>query len=196
MKLEADIITTLKILDTFFRSKGIKYALIGAQVPRLLITFPVLDEHRPTRDIDVTLQLEDWSDYDKIKKELMKIGFQEDKFELRFIYEKTILDIVPYLQNEIKSGILHLPHSETSMNLSGFDTTIPFNINYEARGAYLLGIDLKEYLTANERKSVSVFFDYFHDEYSAFLQKLAQYDRQKRKELLLMFTCFNRGIQS
>lgn len=261
MKLEPDIIKALKILDRYFRAKGIKYVLIGAQVPKLLITSLVSDEHRPTRDVDVTLQLEEWSDYKNVKNELLVKGFREGKFELRFIYEETLLDIVPYLQKEMKSGVLHLPHSENSMNLSGFDrlftnavlidietdfripvvplhlfvftkmlafldrgvsqnitkdlediifvlenyetqserrfdTTIPSDIDYKARGAYLLGYDLKQYLTANERKTVSAFFNYFEDEYSAFLQKLSQYDQWKRKELFLMFTCFQKGIQS
>ena len=67
MKLDPDAISVLKILDKFFRERGLNYVLIGALVPKILITSPVLGDHRPTSDIDLTLYMNAWSDFEKLR---------------------------------------------------------------------------------------------------------------------------------
>ena len=262
MKLEPELIATLKILDKYFRKKGISYALIGAQVPRILINFPVMSEHRPTRDIDITLQSNSWRDFEIIKQELIDLGFKEDRFELRFIFQGTVLDIVPYLNSEVKDGILTLPGSGYTLNVFGFDrllqnsklieiqpglnipivplhillftkilafldrginqnitkdiediififqnyetlemserrfdATIPAEINYEDRGAFLLGIDLKQYLQKEEQGFVVSFLEHFQDEFSTVIQKISKYDFGKSKEIFHMFLAFKKGLE-
>lgn len=261
MKLDSNIISVMKVLDKFFRERGLNYVLIGAQVPKILITSPVLDEHRPTNDIDLTLYMNIWSDFEKLKNDLEKIGFAEDHFELRFVYEKTILELVPYLANEIEDGILTLPQSGNKLNMYGFDrlfknyvyeeveegfkvpvvplhifvytkvlafldrgiskdvtkdvediifvmqnyetenqnerrfdTDIPQTINYEFRGAYLLGNDLADYLEEKESGMVDSFLDHFKNEYSPFIQRIGKFNSTRNKEILSLFDSFKIGF--
>lgn len=262
MKLEPELISTLKILDHYFREKGINYALIGAQVPRILIDLPVLSGHRPTQDIDIALKSNSWNDFEQIKKDLSNFGIKEAPYELRFFYRDTIIDIIPYLENEIKNGLLKLPGSENSLNVYGFDrllknsirkeiqpgfnisivplhlliftkilafldrginqnvlkdiedmififenyetletserrfdAIISVDINYEDRGAFLIGYDLKHYLKGKEQAFVVSFLEHFQDEYSPFIQKIAHYDSDKSKEILSLFEYFRKGFE-
>ncbi len=121
MKLDPASISVLKILAEYFRSKGITFVLIGAQVPRLLITAAVAEEHRPTMDVDISLQMQSWADFAVVKRELLEMGFKEDRFELRFLYENSKMDIVPYLEKEMNKGILTLPKTENQLNVTGYD---------------------------------------------------------------------------
>ncbi len=261
MKLEPGLILVLEILDKYFRKKGINYALIGAQVPCLLIDVPVLSEHRPTLDIDITLQSSSWSDFEIIKQGLLDLGFKEDRFELRFLFQDTFLDIVPYLENEVKNNILKLPHSGNMINVLGydrllknsiikevqpglnipvvplhlllftkmlafldrgldrniikdiidiififqnyktldmserrFDNSIPRKMNYEDRGAYLIGIDLKLYLQDKEQEYVISFLEHFQDEFSTVIQKISKYETGKSKEIYNLFDSFRKGF--
>ncbi|MBC8382791.1 MAG: nucleotidyl transferase AbiEii/AbiGii toxin family protein [Candidatus Cloacimonetes bacterium] len=263
MKLEPELIATLKILDKYFLKKGINYTLIGAQVPRILINFPVMSEHRPTQDIDITLRSNSWKDFEIIKQELFDLGFKEDRFELRFIFQDTVLDIVPYLNSEVKNGILTLPGSGNTLNVIGFDRllensikieiqpdlhipvvplhillftkilafldrginrnitkdiedilfifqnyeslemserrfdiTIPLEMNYEDRGAFLLGTDLKQYLQKEEQGFVVSFLEHFKDEFSTVIQKISKYNSGKSKEIFHMFNAFRNGFGS
>jgi len=261
MKLEPELISTLKVLDNYFNEKGINYALIGAQVPRILIDLPVASEHRPTQDIDITLQSYSWKDFEEIKQELFNLGFKEDRFELRFIFQDTILDIVPYLNSEVNNGILTLPGSGNTLNVFGFDrllensikieiqpnlhipvvplhillftkilafldrglnrnitkdiediififqnyeslemserrfdATIPLEVNYEDRGAFLLGVDLKQYLQKEEQEFVVSFLEHFQDEFSTIIQKISKYDTAKSREIINLFDSFRKGF--
>ena len=261
MKLEPELIATLKILDKYFREKGINYTLIGAQVPHILIDFPVALEHRPTRDIDITLKSYSWKDFDIIKKELIDLGFKEDRFELRFIFKDTILDIIPYIKSEVCNGILTIPGSGNTINVFGFDrllentkkieiqpdlhipviplhillftkilafldrginrnitkdiediififqnyeslqisdrrfdATIPLEMNYEDRGAFLLGVDLKQYLEKEEQEFVVTFLEHLNDEFSTFIQKISKFDTAKSKEIVSLFDSFRKGF--
>ena len=263
MKLELGLISVLKILDKYFQKKGITYALIGAQVPRILIDLPVLSEHRPTKDIDIAIKSYSWNDFEQIKKELSNFGFKESTNELRFFYQDTIIDIIPYLENEITNGLLKFPGSENILNVYGFDrllknsirkeiqpglnisivplhlliftkilafldrginrnvmkdiediififqnyetfkiserrfdATISTDINYEDRGAYLIGYDLKHYLKDKEQEFVISFLEHFQDEYSPFIQRLTHYDSDKSKEILSLFDAFRKGFES
>ncbi|MBC8525423.1 MAG: hypothetical protein H8D22_00930 [Candidatus Cloacimonetes bacterium] len=262
MKLAPGLISILKILDKYFQKKGISYALIGAQVPRILIDLPILSEHRPTKDIDIAIKSYSWNDFEQIKKELINLGFKEDHYELRFFYQDTIIDIIPYLENEITNGLLKLPGSENTLNVYGFDrllknsirkeiqpglkisivplhlliftkilafldrginhnvlkdiedmififqnyetleiserrfdATISLDINYEDRGAFLIGYDLKHYLKDKEQEFVVSFLEHFHDEYSPFIQRLTHYDSDKSKEILSLFESFRKGFE-
>jgi Uncharacterized protein conserved in bacteria len=263
MKLEPELIATLTVLDNYFQEKGINYTLIGAQVPRILIDFPVASDHRPTQDIDITLQSQSWKDFEEIKKELIDLGFKEDRFELRFLFQGTVLDIVPYLISEVKDGLLTLPGSGYILNVFGFDrllenskrieilpglsipivplhillftkilafldrginqnitkdiedilfifqnyesleinerrfdVTIPMEIDYEDRGAFLLGIDLKQYLQKEEQGFIVSFLEHFQDEFSTVIQKISKYDSGKSKEIYHMFDAFGKGFGS
>lgn len=262
MKLDPEAISVLKILDEYFRKRGLQYVLIGAQVPKILISSPVLDDHRPTLDVDITFKLENWSDFNKLKQDLHDLEFTEDRFELRFKHGTILFDFLPYISNEVKDGFLILPQSDRQLNLHGFerlfkhqlfeeietgfrvpvvplqifvytkilafldrgisqnvtkdlediifvlqnyetedlslrrfDTDIPQKINFENRGAYLLGIDLKQYLKENEQNFVEKFSKHFKDKYSPYIQKIAGFESNRSEEILVLFESFFRGLE-
>lgn len=264
MKLEQELIEVLKIINFFFSKNDINYALIGAQVPRILIKFPVSTNIRPTKDIDLLISTNSWDEFQQLKKKLSKIGFkEEDNNELRFHYKDTIIDIIPYIKDELDNGVLKLPDSGNKINVYGFDRlldnaikenisrdlSIPIiplhlsvytkilafldrgiernitmdiediiyifqnyeslevserrfeietdgTIDFELLGAYLIGIDLKEYLTDVEKQFVHTFLKHFTDEYSYPIQRIIPYDSNKRIEIFNLFNSFRKGFYS
>ena len=123
MKLEKELIETLRILDSYFQKKNIKYVLIGAQVPNILICFENSQVSRPTKDIDLALKCDDWEDYTELINDLIKLEFykKSNEPEHRLFFKRTMIDLIPYVEKYIKDGYLTFPESKNIINVQGFD---------------------------------------------------------------------------
>jgi len=75
MKLEKELVDTLRILDEYFKKHDIKYVLIGAQVPKILLSLDRNPDSRPTKDIDLALEFDSWDDYSKVITDLIELCF-------------------------------------------------------------------------------------------------------------------------
>lgn len=74
-------------------------------------------------DIDFGVEIKDWGSYVKIEKGLIESGqFKQSKEKQRFIFEDTIIDIIPFgdISND-KNQISWPPDYSVIMSVSGFE---------------------------------------------------------------------------
>ncbi|MBU0713397.1 hypothetical protein KJ762_15000 [bacterium] len=127
MTMDKDIIRLLRVLFSYFEKKGYRYALIGANVPLILIDQKEANGKgygiRPTYDVDLTVEIEDWDDYQRLKQDLMKLGLvQKDRQpDHRFFMDDLIVDILPYGEAIAKDGVIEWPGTGDRMNVIGFE---------------------------------------------------------------------------
>jgi len=134
MILGEDIIALFRLMASYFNQKGYRYALIGANVPLILIDWKESDNKgygiRPTRDVDFSVEVEDWEDYQGLKKDLLGLGLvQKDRQpDHRFFMDDLIVDILPYGEAIVKDGIIEWPGTGDRMNVTGFDKLFKYVI--------------------------------------------------------------------
>lgn len=124
MILEKDLVNTLKILDSFFKNKNITYIMIGAQVPKILFSLDKSEEeYRPTKDLDLSIKCCVWDDYYSLIEDLKKLGFAQKKNgpEHTLSYKNTIIDLIPYPENNIENDHITFPKTQNVLNMKGFD---------------------------------------------------------------------------
>ncbi len=127
MDLKPEIGQVIKILDDYFKKNNISFVLIGALVPLFMIDFKEKNGVgygiRPTYDIDYSALVNSWSEYRRIKQELIARGFKAKKSEPehRLFFNDVAVDIIPYGDNLLEHNILVWPKSGHQMNMVGFD---------------------------------------------------------------------------
>lgn len=127
MKLEPEIIQAIKKLNEYFEKRNIPYILIGAMVPFFLIDLKEKNSSgygiRPTIDLDYSIKVESWKDYEQIKQDLIANGFEqhEGEPEHRLYLGNVPVDLIPYGENILENDILIWKHSGNRMNLASFD---------------------------------------------------------------------------
>jgi predicted nucleotidyltransferase len=81
MNLDRKKMDVLQELDEILGSMGVKYVLIGALIPEILIDMKEEDGKgygiRTTNDIDITVKIRDWQEFHQLKERLIADGFQE-----------------------------------------------------------------------------------------------------------------------
>lgn len=106
-------------------SKNIKFFIVGATARDLILYHGYgIEAGRATRDIDLAVQVQDWGEFEELKKGVVETGhFAETKMVQRILYRQSIpIDIVPF--GEIKgrdSSIGWPPSHEVKMNILGFE---------------------------------------------------------------------------
>jgi len=265
MIMEKNVISMLRLLSDYFNDKGYQYALIGANVPLILIELKQPNGKgfgiEPTKDVDFSVIVDNWDDYRNLKSDLLELGLiqKEHEPEHRFFLNNLMVDIIPYNPAIVKDGYIEWPGSGLSMNMTGFDIlfrntqeetlaedlkipVIPLSllvftkmiayldrrkikdlqdilyvlehyeeasiserrfdvlpakgINYETSGAFLLGQDLKPFLTENELTIVREFLNLFKDEYTEVVQILARASRKNVDEIIELIRAFTRGLKN
>ncbi len=125
MKLEENLINTILKLSSFFQERDIPFIIIGALVPTVLIDFkqknPSSYGSRTTRDVDCAVRINNWSEYNRLKQDMLANGFEERNGipEHRLFFRETPVDIIPcggFIQNDM----LYWPKSNHRMKMSGF----------------------------------------------------------------------------
>lgn len=86
-------------LDAQFKNVPFEFAFLGGSILSLLITDPVADAIRVTKDIDVMMNIRTRKDYHRADRLLEELGFKHDTREdapiFRWIYEGVTVDVLP-----------------------------------------------------------------------------------------------------
>ena len=263
MKLEKDLLEALIKLIRFFEEKNIRFVLIGALVPALLIDLKNSENKiygsRETKDIDCSINIDNWEEYDIIIQDLFKIGFKrrESVPEHKFFYGDIAFDIIPFGSNIVQNDLLVWPQSGKQMNLSGFDAMFQFarskkitkdisvpiiplplsvfskilayldrednrdledifyilehyeevevserrfdivgieGISYDNSGAFLIGQDLKKYVSISSLKHVHTFLNSFDDIYEPIVQRTSRLTNKDPDMVLELISAFKQGL--
>ncbi|MBU3952805.1 MAG: nucleotidyl transferase AbiEii/AbiGii toxin family protein [Proteobacteria bacterium] len=103
---------------------GIKFFVVGATARDFVLTCLYgVKAPRMTLDIDFGVEIKDWGSYVKIEKGLIESGqFKQSKEKQRFVFEDTIIDIIPFgdISNN-KNQISWPPDYSVIMSVSGFE---------------------------------------------------------------------------
>jgi len=114
----------LKQLIRYFDSINTPFYIIGATARDIIMSVYGEKSGRATYDLDIAIAIPDWSLYEKIENDLIKIdGFTKDnKQKQRFLYSGIFhLDIVPFgsIMNESDRIFWH-PDKSIAMSVLGF----------------------------------------------------------------------------
>lgn len=89
-----------KILDTVFRKRGVNYYLIGANARDVAFYRVGEKPKRATADIDFAVMVPDHEQFDAVKEELKKNGFEKSQgnmpYSLFHAESKTTIDLLPF----------------------------------------------------------------------------------------------------
>ncbi|MBW8201644.1 hypothetical protein [Flagellimonas abyssi] len=89
-----------KILDTVFRANGIDYYLIGANARDVAFYKVGEKPKRATADIDFAVMVPNHEQFDAVKEELKKHGFEKSQgnmpYSLFHAESKTTIDLLPF----------------------------------------------------------------------------------------------------
>lgn len=103
---------------------GIKFFIVGATARDFVLDCLYgVKAPRMTMDIDFGVEIKDWESYVKIETELLKTGrFKRSKARQRFMFEDTIIDIIPFGDiSDNKNQISWPPEYSMMMSVSGFE---------------------------------------------------------------------------
>ena len=117
--LDPSLLETLTALIDGLEQAKVRYCLIGALVPELLLKTP---PPRQTNDADVVVQVETLEDFEHVKNvlELQPYGFTRTRGPFRMERGVGRVDVLPYSETLAPDGLLRIPPS-TPYNMLGFD---------------------------------------------------------------------------
>ncbi|MBN2031351.1 hypothetical protein JW824_14045 [bacterium] len=87
-------------------------------------------------------------------------------------------------------------YEEIEISEKRFDVSAEKNLDYDTAGAYLLGCDLRNLLSADDQKNMKPFFDIFLDPESTYVLESARLTSQKTDEIINLVTAFKRGLRN
>lgn len=117
--LDPSLLETVTALIDGLEHAKVRYCLIGALVPELLLKTP---PPRRTNDADAVVQVETLDDFERVKSvlELKQYGFTRTRGPFRMERGAGKVDVLPYSETLAPNGVLRLPPS-TPYNMLGFD---------------------------------------------------------------------------
>lgn len=113
---------SLDVLEKSFQDFGIDYYLIGAFVREVWTDhIKTLPDKRATRDIDFAIYINEYEQYDKLKKHLVeKEDFKEHKEPYRLITpDNNIVDLIPFGGIEQNGEVLIKGHKVVELSVFG-----------------------------------------------------------------------------
>ena len=119
-KIEGDLAAALSLLRDYFVEKRIRFALVGALVPAVLLSSEV--GARETRDADHVIKLTSWAKWEAVIADLVKLGFTRGRGEQehRLYYRTAEIDLIPYGVTKGPEEVLIWRKSGNRMNMTGF----------------------------------------------------------------------------
>lgn len=116
--VDADVLEGLGYLSKLC---GDKFFIVGAAARDILMQHHRINPLRATRDADLAVRTSSWANYEKMRIQLMEIGFQEQRAMYKFGYKTAIFDIIPF--GDILNGKSEIlwPQDGKIMNMIGFD---------------------------------------------------------------------------
>ncbi len=124
-KIDALIIAIFDAIVTVTRANDIRFFLVGATARDLILHHGYgIADRRATVDIDLGVQVSDWTEFGRLKEELLQIsGFESAKETQRLLYQNSIpVDFVPFgdIQGQ-ENEIYWPPDQSTRMRVLGFE---------------------------------------------------------------------------
>jgi predicted nucleotidyltransferase len=118
-RLDPRLIETVAAFVDGLEGAGVRYCLIGALVPELLLQTP---PPRRTNDVDAVVLVETLDDFDRVKHVLEheRYGFRRTSRPFRMERGLGRIDVLPYSTTLAPDGLLHIPPS-APYNMLGFD---------------------------------------------------------------------------
>lgn len=125
-KLDAQSIAIYQAVDHADKKLNIPYVVVGAAARDLVLHYGYGARlQRATQDIDIAVQVNDWQAFEKLRTELLTMGFQQDKIQHRLKYKNMIIDLLPC--GAIEDGNANIawpPDGAVVMNMLGFHEAI------------------------------------------------------------------------
>ncbi|MCR4376412.1 MAG: hypothetical protein NUW22_16350 [Acidobacteria bacterium] len=117
--LDPSLLETVTALIDGLEHASVRYCLIGALVPELLLKTP---PPRQTNDADAVVQVETLEDFERVKSvlELKPYGFTRTRGPFRLERGAGRIDVLPYSETLAPGGLLRIPPS-APYNMLGFD---------------------------------------------------------------------------
>jgi predicted nucleotidyltransferase len=130
--LDPRLVETVAALTNGLEHASVRYCLIGALVPELLLKTP---PSQRTNDADVVVLVETLDEFDRVKRvlEQPQYGFMRTPHPFRMDRGPGRIDVVPYSKRLA-------PDEEDSDRLYGVESEGAL-LDFEVAGAHLLGLD-------------------------------------------------------
>jgi predicted nucleotidyltransferase len=132
MNLEPDVEQAIQSLADCLRRNHIRFVLIGARMVEITIDLKETDSRgygfRGTADVDFTVLVGSWPEYQQVLEKLMGCGFHVEKGapEHRLFFGNVPVDIIPYGEDLLSGDTLIWPQSKHEMNMAGFGILFDF----------------------------------------------------------------------
>lgn len=131
----------LQVADAF-SCIGKDYFVIGATARDILAKMLKSVCKRKTADLDITVAIATWEDFDVIMRTLVTRGFRKDKnIQQRLYYgqgeTEFTLDIVPFGEVAVPDNMLSWPgESDTKLSVVGFDSALQHTYEIDMDGLF------------------------------------------------------------
>ncbi len=119
-RLGPDLLATMTALVDGLERAGVRYCLIGALVPELLLKTP---PPRRTNDVDAVVLVETLAAFDRVKGVLAEDGFSPTLLPYRLQRGTGRIDLRPYGKTLAADGTLRLAPNIV-LNMLGFDRVL------------------------------------------------------------------------
>ncbi len=120
------VLAALADLANGLRKLGVRFCVIGALVPEVLLAAP---PRKRTNDADATVVVETLDDFERLKRQLAEFGFSLTARPYRLAHRNGgWVDLIPYSKGLAPSGYLELS-DEVTFHLAGFEMVVPNSID-------------------------------------------------------------------
>ncbi len=110
-----------KALIETFEASGVHHYLIGGQARDLLLSQKNIKPISVTPDIDFAVMVQDFGQFNGLRKALFGVGFEQTKLPYRLLWPstRTMIDLLPFgeIANE---DVVHFPPPEFDLSVLGF----------------------------------------------------------------------------
>lgn len=105
-----------------------------------------------------------------------------------------------YSRDLVDIGFVLKHYEDIDFSERRFDATIPSDLDYEVRGAFLAGVDLKKSLKVEHQVLVHSFLDKVRDQYSDIINRILYQETKgeeakRREQLFWLFQSFIMGFE-
>ena len=124
-KIDALTVGIVDAIAKITTANDIRFFLVGATARDLILHYGYgIAVGRATKDVDLGVQVSDWTQFERLKEELLQIaGFESTKETQRLLYQNNIpVDIVPFGDiQELGNEISWPPDQSIKMRVLGFE---------------------------------------------------------------------------
>ncbi len=123
-KIDPFTLDVLTLVSKTAASLGLDFFVIGASARDILFKLVYnINIYRGTNDIDFSVRVRNWNDYNKLKDKLLLDGFSASNIIHKFSYKSIPgIDIIPFGKISINSQSITWPDQQTKeMSVLGFE---------------------------------------------------------------------------